>query len=234
MIPLFFKLMCIPKVQTKKQKEVNIFSFTKFSLKNNFCDKKIILFFAATALITALYQPVFHFWQPFFKDFGVSQAINDNVLLGLCFALFSLTKYFFNSYIRLKIIKDKKIKIFKLSIILTMMLFCIFLTLAIPFKSFILCCFLFCLLHGSLSIVSKIINDQYLKDSHELNVASTISLAEVLGRLFSLGVLWFIYFTINTIGINGIFFCSSIICIFLLLVLNLWKKTHNKQGVVNA
>lgn len=231
MFILFFKLMCIPSNQLKKQK---FFSFTAFSLKINFQDEKIVLFFIATALITALYQPIFHFWQPFFKGFETSQRIDDNILLAICFSLFSATKYFFNRLVRSKIIADTKIEIFQLSMISTVILFCVFLIISVHPRSFIFCCFLFCLLHGALSIISKIINDQYLKNSHGLNVASTISLAEVLGRLFSLGVLFFIYFTINFIGFQGVFFFSSIICVFLLINLNLWRKIFTRRGAANV
>lgn len=224
MVLMFFMLIFIPDTSHSNFIKCDVISQTKQMIKTSFSNRWTVLFFLSVGLITALYQPLFHFWQPYFRDLNAQFFGDENMVFGLCFAAFNLSGYFVNRNIKLNALRAANQDFSKTLMMYTYLTFLAFLILSFVFYSFILSVLLFCILHGSLSVISTIVNDQYIKKENEVYKASTISLGEVFGRISSLCVLWIIYFFINTISINGVFFVSSCVTMFLIITLRKQNK----------
>jgi hypothetical protein len=233
MILVFFLVLFIPNIVQNKPIKHNVFFQTKKIFKLSILSKKTFLFFLSTSLITALYQPLFHFWQPFFKDLNVQIFGDENIIFGICFAAFNISAYLVNRNIKLKALKNNDLNFSSISIFYTFIVFFAFLILSLHLNHLLLAILLFCILHGSLSLISVIINDQYIKKDGKEHVASIISLGEVFGRLSSLCVLWFIYICINTMSISAIFLISSFIVMLLIVTLQRLNKilTSKKENL---
>ncbi len=201
-----------------------LFAQTKEILRESVAKKGTVLFFLAIGLVAALNQPLFHFWQPFFQSLHIHFLGDENIIFGGCFAAFSVSKYLANRKLKLEALKNNNVNFFRIAIVLAFFTFFSFLSLSIKMNSLPASIMLFCILHGCLSAIPKIIHDQYIKKEGKVYIASRISLGEVLGRILSLCLLGFAYQYIDKIGINGIFSIAS--CMTLLLIFNLcaWEK----------
>jgi len=174
-------------------------------------------------MITAIYQPVFHFWQPLIKLNNNFIELNDNIALGLCFISLSLTRYIVNRLVRKK--TTNKTSFFNLLFISIIVSVIMFLLIGITSSNYIICIIFFSLLHASLSLNSRIISDQYLKISLQGQRSSIFSVAAIFGRVFGLIYLSIIYIIVQYIGVNGIFLTTSILGICLYLFSQIWKNT---------
>ena len=193
-----------------------------------------MFFLLTSSAMVVLSQPIYHFWQPYFVEFDIAKNLDESVILGLCFALFSLSKYIFNSYVKGMLIKNDNIDLIKMGIILTAIVIPLFYCVAINKHSFLLACIFFCSLHGTLSLISRIIGGQYLKTSSENSTASIMALAEICGRILTIIYFIFLHIALEYISVGEVFYISCAISLIILVGLISWRNEITKSTTALA
>jgi len=227
MFSLSFVVLSIPTSYTKKSvaETKKIVQMIKHNLNQIMHKREVMFFLLTSSAMVVLYQPIYHFWQPYFAEFNIAKTYDVSMILGFCFALFSLAKYVFNNYVKGMLLKNDNIDLMRMSIILTSLIIPIFYCVAINSNSFILACILFCALHGCLSLISRIIGGQYLKTTKEDSAASIMSLGEIMGRILTISYFACLYKILPYISIKQVFYISCIISLVILSGLLSWKKS---------
>lgn len=235
MFSLSFVVLSIPSSYAQKIQRENkkIIQIVKLNLNQIIHNREILFFLLTSSAMTVLYQPIYHFWQPYFAEFAVAKIFDESVILGLCFSLFSLSKYIFNTYVKAMLLKNDNIDLMRMSIILTTLVIPMFYCIAINSNSFILGCILFCALHGSLSLISRIIGGQYLKTTKEDSAASIVSLGEIIGRIITTCYFACLYKVLPYMSVKQIFYISCLVALVILVGLLGWKKSiNNSDGIL--
>ncbi|RZK79333.1 MAG: MFS transporter, partial [Pedobacter sp.] len=110
--------------------------------------------------IIAIYQSLFHFWQPLIRTCS-DLELDEVISAAICFISSGIVKYNMNKYVRSKkFLKIDPFVILKLSIYITIIGF---VALYIAELKFYIIVVILSSLHGLLSIISKIVNSQFLK-----------------------------------------------------------------------
>lgn len=234
MFGLSFVVLSIPASYAKRPvtETKKIMHIVKDNLNQIMHKKEVIFFLLTSSAMVVLYQPIYHFWQPYFAGFDITKTFDESMILGFCFALFSLAKYVFNNYVKGMLLKNDNINLMRMSIILTSLIIPIFYCVAINRNSFVIACILFCVLHGCLSLISRIIGGQYLKTTKEDSAASIMSLGEITGRILTICYFACLYKILPYISIQQIFYISCIIALVILLGLLSWKKTIDNKASI--
>lgn len=219
-----FVLALIPSPPKDASPKHAFFIQKKEMLRASPPQKGTILFFLSIGLVTALNQPLFHFWQPFFRNFHTHFSKYETIMFGIYFSTFSISRYVANRILKNEALNNGNVNFFVVAIVLAFFTFLSCFLLSTKLESLLISIILFCILHGCLSVISKIIHDQYIKQEGNRYIARTLSLGEVFGRLFSLCILWLLYLWIDRIGIRGIFFIASFLALVLTFNLRAWEK----------
>lgn len=229
MLCLSFVMLSIPASYNENNRGTakKISEILHLNFRQILHSKEVLYFMLASSLVVVLYQPIFHYWQPYFVGFDVVEHLNENILLGVCFALFSLSKYLFNRHVKVKILDNDNIDLMKMAIGICVVVIPLFNFIAFNQYSLVAACIAFCILHGLLSLVSSVVYGQYLKSSTEGSVSSIMSLSEILGRLLTIGYFALLYKFLEYYQVRQVFYISCVLTATILVILYNWRREVN-------
>lgn len=165
--------------------------------------KRFLLFVLTSMLLAGIFQPMAHYWQPYFTgilagDLRAQKFFHEpSVLLGSVFLVYSATIYLANKWIKSLLSHSPSKHPFfvgSVAALLGVLISGGFLLLG---GSLVWGMILFAMLHGVFSVTAIVSHAQYAKHAPEDRMATLLSMSSLMGRLSSIMVLALIALTIH-------------------------------------
>lgn len=192
------------------------------------------LYLIISALIIAVYQPIYHFWQPLFISFFYdasyvpSMLKHDTAILGITFFCVSSLIYIINKYFRSSLIN--KFKPLTIAWVIALVIALILLELgSSKSTNLFFYLFLFSGLHGLMSAMQTIADTQYFKITPHQYLSTIFSVKGAAQRIASVLTLICIAKFISAANLRSIFSASSILVLFIALCFMLWSSFYQEN-----
>ena len=206
-----------------------------YNKNNNIKNPPYFLYYTIILiLLTILYQPISHFWQPFFTDlFEITsnKSIKDLLhnktnFLALIFFSYCLFKFVAHRLAR-SYSKNKNTKLSLISIIFC--IFCIFLSMQfIKNYNLLVLVLMFSIIHAVHCVVLVISQSQFINKISKDNISQLLSTAEFFAKIASIIYLLFIYCFLQYYEISNLYYFNALWFLLLSFVL---IKNH-KKGII--
>jgi hypothetical protein len=190
-----------------------------------------IAFFLVSSSLTAIYQTIFHYWQPFFTDLAKKNnklfwTENELIMLGIVFFSYSAMRFILNKFVREKMLyKYSPFSIAIVSAIISAGLI-ILLTLSSG-MNIIFYILIFAGLQGTTYLIDIISETQFLKKLPEQSISSCLSVISTLNRLLGIGVLSALALYVNAMNLPFFFLANSIFYLLIVFILVYWRKNYD-------
>ncbi len=201
-------------LHTKKiKKTINKSYFKNILLNNN-----NFIYITVSSLVVIAYQPIYHFWQPLFIRFSGGnfpslflrdKNKNTAIILAFVFFIYSLSNYIANKVAKNKLsINNDSFRTTTLVsfLLLTSILVMIF----VPETRLFLLIAVFSCAHGFMTVFSNLTKSVLIAGTEKQQIATVISLSNVLGRLFSTIILFLCSLLINNDMLQYVFILTFI------------------------
>ncbi|QGY30393.1 MFS transporter [Pantoea cypripedii] len=235
---LFFMLMLVfstingvdDKVDVAVIKEkFSAYKHMSESIHHLFSTRVGYYYIIVCGFIVGAIQPVFHFWQPFIL--GQTELLDDKnqkgeiIILGICFFLYSFTKYLFNRYLRKVIFKYYQ----PMTIILatTILAACSMLALLIVKGSWTPVV-IFALFHSFFSVPMSQFESEYFKYLDKKNSNTVLSIISLMARIFGIISLGIIGLLSDNFGLTSVF-AFSFVCIAGIVPITIMWMSYNSK-----
>ena len=172
-------------------------------LKVEIRKKTFLLFILTSMLLAGIFQPMAHYWQPYFTgvlagDLRAQKFFHEpSVLLGTVFLVYCVTIYLANRWAKYLLSRAPSRHPFFLGSVAALLGVLIsggFLLL----ENFLVWAMIsFAMLHGAFSVTAIVSHAQYAKHAPEDKMATLLSINSLMGRLSSIMILASIAMTIH-------------------------------------
>lgn len=195
-----------------------------------FGTKPGLLYLGISCLITMVYQPVFHFWQPLFlgaqKAHPISQSLivglTEVTLLGIIFFLSNFLSYGINKYVRTQLLAT--VSPIVIGLVSSLIVSCLFILIGYmaDFSTLGLLVF-YCLLRAFLTLLEAVTGTLFYQVAPATELASAISASKVVGRVLAIATLSVIAFLVDKVGLSKIYMLTSVPVFLLVLLFSIWN-----------
>lgn len=234
MLFLLLYFLVISYQHTNHQSTKDTFDYTKILHKNflsSIISRKFVFYTGVLIALGLAFQPMAHYWQPFFVEFldrhsyTASTISNESFLLGVIFFSYCMMKYFVHKAIKQYFAKDRQAS--TLQIMTALAIGCaIFSVLLSSNISLIFCIVLFSMLHGAHSAVSVISEGEYVRHISEDRIATMLSTATFFSRVLNVVFLGCIAIFVKNYPIKYLFSFNAIWFIIIPLIILFYKKRN--------
>lgn len=240
---IMFGFAIIPSFATPKEKK----TVKKINSLNEYisqCKKAIvhiantedsIHYMLCSGFLCCTYQVVYYYWQPLFEKYSLTGkgmdllGYNTELLLGIVFFVYCLSRYLCNRFVRKKVIE--KINPFWVAIGSMGCATICMITLTNTSYSYIWICIMsFALLQGMTMVSEGVIEAQYIKVIDENDISSVLSLMSALQSVLTTMVLFLISKTITSNNIEHFFEYTIVLYFLIIIALIKWKKRYGGEN----
>lgn len=217
MLSLFLITLSIKNYHQTVKFKNEYFSLIKMSVLSH---KSCLIFIVLSCMITAIYQPIYYYWQPLFLQLAhpdtfnhLSTITNQQILqysklLCIVFVAYNLFIFLANKFVRTKLLKITKQHLLGISSVLISSFSILSLLIT---DGFILSVLFFSVCHSSLSLFMTITETGFINDYSGKSLATILSIANVMARAFSMGFLFLISMVVSDISVKPIFFIAALL-----------------------
>lgn len=197
------------------------------TLRFCFRSRDALSFLGIMCLLAAVYQSVFHFWQPLFlnlskQDMSIPRWLHhEAAILGIVFFSYSLLRYLSNYYVR----------IFRLSSFIVGMISAglasiLILVVTMNGQPLLIYVSLFAVFHGVVSLIETIAEAQFLRVIPPKLIATALSTISTCTRILSLGMLWLLATWVTPENLPRFFQANAILFVLIFLCFFYWEKCY--------
>lgn len=177
-------------------------------------------FFLVQVFLQFAFQPLLHYWQPYFK--GIDYSVSQSQLGGIFFAYVAAQSLI--SMIVASQIAQKPNWVSKILVVELVLVFTSFLFLSQP-QSLAFAITAFLLVQGFGSNLRTLLSvrfNQFIESQHRATILSSVSLVSRFGMLSALGLLQVV---LNKISVTQVFWISVLGFAFLLPSIYYWQRS---------